>query len=100
MNRISAKRLRKHMSEDEKREVKDRIEEELRGDIAKCTARVRSIGETGIEVKEELEDTASQIHNILKRALATALEQAKKDVTHTGMMKPGAGPKRRQVQEG
>eukprot|EP00959_Pyramimonas_sp_CCMP1952_P453130 9467737-Pyramimonas_sp.AAC.1 len=99
-NRVSAKRLKKHMTEDERRAVKDIIEETLRGDIADCTFRIRCMRETGLEVKEELEDTASQIHDILKRALTTALEEAGEDVTYTGMMRPGAGPKRRQIQEG
>ena len=88
------------MTEDEKKAVKDVLEETLKEDIADVTSRIRCIGETGLEVREELEGTASQIHDILKKALMSALEEVGEDVTYTGMIRLGAGPKRRQNQEG
>ena len=99
-NRVHTKRLKKYMTDDERKAVKDVLEETLKGDIADVTSRIRCIGETGLDVREELEGTASQIHDILKKALTTSLEEVGEDVTYTGMMRPGAGPKRRQVQEG
>ena len=99
-NRVRTKRLKKHMTEDDRKAVRDVLEETLKGDIADVASRIRCIGETGLDVKEELEGAASQIHDILKRALTTSLEEAGEDVIYTGMMKPGAGPKRRQIQEG
>ena len=99
-NRARTKRLKKHMTEDDRKAVKDALEETLKEDIVDVASRIRCIGETGLDVREELEGAASQIHDILKKALTTSLEEVGEDVTYTGMMKPGAGPKRRQIQEG
>eukprot|EP00959_Pyramimonas_sp_CCMP1952_P455290 9471342-Pyramimonas_sp.AAC.1 len=48
-NGVSTKRLKKRMTEDEKKAVKDVLEETLKEDIADVTSRIRCIGETGLE---------------------------------------------------
>eukprot|EP00959_Pyramimonas_sp_CCMP1952_P442439 9262095-Pyramimonas_sp.AAC.1 len=67
------------MTEDDRKAVKDALEETLKEDIIDVTSRIRCIGETGLDVREELEGAASQIHDILKKALTTSLEEVGED---------------------
>eukprot|EP00976_Prorocentrum_cordatum_P035016 712109-Prorocentrum_minimum.AAC.1 len=48
-NRVHTKRLKKHMTEDDRKAVKDALEETLKEDIADVTTRIRCIGETGLD---------------------------------------------------
>ena len=51
-NRVHTKRLKKYMTDDERKSVKDVLEETLKGGIADVTSRIRCIGETGLDVRE------------------------------------------------
>jgi len=100
-NKREIKRMKKHLTDEDKQGIREAMERDTREGIGDCMSGIRLITEGAVDdTKDKLEEVAKGIHEVLKAGLRVALEEGGEDVTFSDRMEEGNGPGRRRNQKG